>query len=296
MRIRSTWRSRRRRAAGLAGRVVIVTGASSGIGEATARRLADEGARVTLAARRRDRLETIAAQIRAAGADARAVEADITSPEDRQRIVSKTLDAFGRVDGLVNNAGYGQRGPVEVVPLAEIRRNFETNLFSLIGLTQLVIPLLRAQGGGRIVNVSSVAGRIVWPFSAVYGSTKHALEAISDGLRGELAPFGIQVVVVQPGFVLTEFGRVADAVSRPTVEASGPYAPRVERAGRRLELAKRLAGTPEQIADLIAEALTAPHPRTRYAAPLHARGALLARRFLPEKVFDAALSASRRRA
>ena len=115
------------------------------------------------------------------------------------------MRAFGRIDGLVNNAGFGQRGPIELVPVESIRQNFETNLFSLIALTQLVIPIMREQGKGRIVNVGSVAGRIARPFSSVYDATKHALEAVTDGLRGEMSPFGIRVSLIQPGFILTEF-------------------------------------------------------------------------------------------
>ena len=271
----------------LAGRIAIVTGASAGIGEATARRLARAGAAVVLAARRADRLEALRREIESVGGRALAVPTDVTSGPDRERLVRETLDAFGRIDALVNNAGYGQRGPVELVPVEDVRRNFETNLFSLIALTQLAIPVLRAQGGGRIVNVSSVAGRVAWPFSAVYGATKHALEAISDGLRGELAPFGIQVVVIQPGFVATEFAQVAEDISDPVLVRAGPYGQRLEAAIRRgSRRMKRLAAPPEQIAELVLVALTAERPRPRYAAPLHAKGALLALRLLPDRLLD----------
>ena len=187
----------------LDGQIVIVTGASAGIGEAAARRLAGEGATVVIAARRADRLDAVKREIESAGGRALAVVGDVTSQQDRKRLVQETMRAFGRIDGLVNNAGYGQRGPIELVPIEAIRQNFETNLFSLIALTQLVIPIMREQGSGRIVNISSVAGRIARPLSSVYDATKHALEAISDGMRGELAPFGIKVVVIEPGFIIT---------------------------------------------------------------------------------------------
>jgi NAD(P)-dependent dehydrogenase (short-subunit alcohol dehydrogenase family) len=278
----------------LAGKVAIVTGASAGIGEATALRLAADGASVALAARREDRLESLRGRIGAAGGTALVVPTDVTLAPDRERLVGETFHAYGRIDALVNNAGYGQRGPVELVPIEAVRRNFETNLFGPIGLTQLVIPVMRGQGSGRIVNVSSVAGRIVWPFSSVYGATKHALEAISDGLRIELAPFGIQVVVIEPGFVRTEFGEVAQEISRPVTEVAGPYGARLAGAGQRLQTALRLAAEPEDIADLIAHALSARRPRTRYAAPLHARAALLARRALPQRLLDRLLTAGRR--
>ena len=161
-----------------------MTGASAGIGEATARWLAREGARVVMAARRLDRLDQIKREIEAAGGVAHPIAADITNEDDRRRLIGETVEKFGRIDALVNNAGYGQRGPIEIVPVENIRQNFETNLFSLIALTQLVIPVMREQGSGRIINISSVAGRIARPLSSVYDATKHALEAISDGIEG----------------------------------------------------------------------------------------------------------------
>jgi len=130
--------------------VVIVTGASAGIGEAAVRMLAREGATVVLVARRKARLDQLKQEIEAVSGRALSVEADITSAEDRQRIVQETMNAFGRIDALVNNAGYGQRGPIEIVPVEAIRRNFETNLFSLIALTQLVIPIMRKRSGSHL--------------------------------------------------------------------------------------------------------------------------------------------------
>lgn len=273
---------------------MIVTGASSGIGAATALRLAREGARVVLCARRRERLEALAREIEARSGTALTIQADVTVPDDRERVVREALAAFGRIDALVNNAGYGQRGPVELVPLDEVRRNFETNVFSLIALIQLVLPTLRAQRSGRIVNISSVAGRIAVPYSAVYAATKHAVEAISDGLRGELAPFGIQVVLIEPGFVTTEFFDVAEVASQPVAENLGPYAPYAGGAGRHFERGRRMAAAPEEIAAVIAKALTVERPRARYAAPFHARVALAARRLLPQRVFDRVLDLARR--
>jgi short-subunit dehydrogenase len=172
--------------------------------------LAREGARVVLTARRSDRLDAVQQEIEGAGGRALAVVGDITSDEDRRRLVQESLSVTGRIDGLVHNAGYGQRGPIEIVPIETIRQNFETNLFSLIALTQLIMPIMREQGSGRIVNISSVAGKIARPLSSVYDATKHALEAISDGMRGEMAPFGVKVVVIEPGFILTEFLGVAN--------------------------------------------------------------------------------------
>ncbi|MCS6806409.1 MAG: SDR family NAD(P)-dependent oxidoreductase [Acidobacteriota bacterium] len=274
----------------LRGQVIIVTGASAGIGEATARRLAGQGAKVVLAARRQERLEALTREIASAGGFALPVVTDVTSEADRRRLIEETVSYFGRIDALINNAGYGQRGPIELVPVEAIRQNFETNLFSLIALTQLVIPLMRQQRSGRIINVGSVAGRIARPMSSVYDATKHALEAISDGLRGELAPFGIQVVLIQPGFILTEFVQVANELAKPMSEQAGPYAPFFSNLSRGYERIKKIAGQPDDIARLIVEALKADHPRARYAAPLHAQIALLLKRLLPDRVFDSLLN------
>src|SRR5437868_10755184 len=265
---------------------VIITGASSGIGEASAKWLAREGAAVVLAARRRERLDELKHQIQTAGGQAIGIAADITSAEDRSRIVSETLEAFGRIDGLVNNAGFRSRGPIELVPIENIRANFETNLFSLIALTQQVIPIMRKQQSGRIVNISSVAGRIARPLSSVYDATKHALEAISDGLRGELAPFGIQVVVIEPGFIITEFLGVANERARDVIEQDSPYKPFFEGFAEGYQRIRKMAGRPDDIARLVVKALTLDRPRPRYAAPRHARLALAAKRWLPERLFN----------
>jgi short-subunit dehydrogenase len=274
----------------LNGQVVIITGASSGIGAATARRLARAGAHVVLAARRRERLDALKQEIETAGGRATVMACDITVAEDRARLVQTASAIDGRIDALVNNAGYGTRGPVELVPVEKIRQNFELNLFALIALTQLVIPGMRRARQGRIVNISSVAGRVARPLSSIYDATKHALEAISDGLRGELAPFGIKVVVIEPGFITTEFVQVANETSQSVIEHAGPYAPWFANFQQAYKRANRLAGQPEEIAALIYEALTARRPRPRYAAPRHARLAIALKRFLPERWFDYVLN------
>ena len=270
----------------LNGKVVIITGASSGIGEASARMLAREGATVVLVARRLDRLDVLKDEIVQNGGKALAIAADVTDGAGRRRIVDDTLASFGRIDALVNNAGYGQRGPIEMVPVDAIRDNFETNLFSLIALTQLVIPIMRRQASGRIVNISSVAGRIARPLSSIYDATKHALEAISDGLRGELAPFGIQVVVIEPGFIITEFLGVANERARDVIEADSPYKPFFEGFAEGYQRLRKMAGRPDDIAELVVKAVALPKPRPRYAAPRHARLAIGLKRWLPAWLFD----------
>ena len=274
----------------LKGQVVIVTGASAGIGEATARMIAREGAQVVLVARRKERLDALKQDIEGAGGRAIAIAADVTSEQDRQALVRETIRELGRIDALVNNAGYGQRGPIETVPIEAIRQNFETNLFSLIALTQLIIPIMRNQQSGRIVNISSVAGRIARPLSSVYDATKHALEAVSDGMRGELAPFGIKVIVIEPGFIITEFLGVANERAKDVIEQDGPYKPFFEGFAAGYKRLRKMAGHPDDIARLVLKALALDRPRNRYAAPRHAKIAIAAKRWLPERLFDSILS------
>jgi NAD(P)-dependent dehydrogenase (short-subunit alcohol dehydrogenase family) len=265
---------------------ILITGASSGIGEATVRRLVRAGAKVAFTARRSERLAALCAEIDPSGQQTLALAGDVTVEADRRRWVDATVQRFGRIDALVNNAGYGQRGPVEQVPLDTIRRNFETNVFGLLGLTQRVAPLLRAQGEGRIVNIGSVAGKVARPMSSVYDATKHAVEAFTDGLRGELKPFGIDVVLVRPGFILTEFMESADRASVDVIEDPGAYAPYVESFRGGARKLHRIAGRPDDIARVIERALSARHPKTHYAAPRHAKLILLLKWALPVRAVD----------
>ncbi len=270
----------------LAGQVVIVTGASSGIGEETARRLVRGGAKVVVSARRPDRLDALARELDPSGARVLAVAGDVTSDTDRRRLVDATLEKFGRIDGLVNNAGYGTRGPVEMVPVDLVRQNFETNVFSLIALTQLVLPHLRERGAGCIVNIGSVAGRIARPMSSIYDSTKHALEAITDGLRGELKPFGVRVTLIRPGFIITEFIDAAAKISDPITDHAGPYTPFM--AGFRVgyQRLRSIAGKSDDIAVLVEHALTSDNPAPRYAAPFHAKVFLFLKWALPQRALE----------
>jgi NAD(P)-dependent dehydrogenase (short-subunit alcohol dehydrogenase family) len=270
----------------LSQQTILVTGASSGIGEATVRRLVRAGANVALAARRSDRLAALCAEIDPQGRRTLALVGDVTVEADRCRWVETTRQRFGRIDGLVNNAGYGQRGPVEQVPLEAIRRNFETNVFALLGLTQQVVPLMRSQGAGRIVNIGSVAGRVARPMSSVYDATKHAVEAFTDGLRGELKPFGIDVVLIRPGFILTEFVDAADRASAGATSDPGAYAPYVECFKGGARKLHRIAGRSDDIARLVERALTARYPKTHYAAPCHAKAILFLKWALPVRALD----------
>jgi short-subunit dehydrogenase len=268
----------------LAGQVVIITGASAGIGEATARRLARGGARVVITARRQERLDALARELDPTGAAVLAVAGDITSAADRRRLVDTALAKFGRIDALVNNAGYGTRGPVELVPVDLIRKNYETNIFALVALTQLVLPGMRARGSGCIVNIGSVAGRIARPLSSIYDSTKHALEALTDGLRGELQPFGVRVTLIRPGFILTEFVEAANAASAGVAANAGPYARFYQGYTASTKKVKTLAGVPDDIARLVEKALVSDDPAPRYNGPFHAKVFLFLRWLLPRRL------------
>ena len=269
----------------LAGQVIIITGASSGIGEAAARRLVRGGANVVIFARRADRLAALAQELDPTGAKVLAVAGDVTSDADRRKLVTATLQKFGRIDGLVNNAGYGTC-PVELVPVDLIRKNYETNIFSLIALTQLVLPPMRERGDGCVVNIGSVAGKIARPLSSIYDSTKHALEALTDGLRGELKPFGVRVTLIRPGFIATEFIEAANIASAGVIENAGPYAPYLGGFRVGYDKLRRIAGTPDDIARLVERALTADNPAPRYSGPLHAKIFLFLKWLLPDLALE----------
>ncbi|WP_241518147.1 MULTISPECIES: SDR family NAD(P)-dependent oxidoreductase [Cyanobium] len=187
---------------------VLVTGASSGIGAATARLLLERGWRVFAAARRLEAMEPLAAL----GAEVMAL--DLSDEHSRRELAEQLTAKVGALDALVNNAGFGEVGPLETLPLDRARAIFEVNVFGLMGLTQQLLPAMRERGRGRIVNISSIAGRWVSPGSGWYGASKFALEALSDALRLELKAFGVSVVVVEPGVIATDFANVAAPRSR----------------------------------------------------------------------------------
>lgn len=261
-------------------KVALVTGASSGIGAATARRLARAGWIVYGAARRVDRL----AELEPDGV--RPLALDVTDDAAMVAGVEKILAEEGRVDALVNNAGYGSYGSIEEVPLEEARRQIEVNLFGLARLTQLVVPGMRERGSGTIVNITSIGGKITTPFGGWYHASKFAVEGLSDALRVELAPFGVDVVIVEPGAIATEWGDIAMESGRK-VSGDGPYAELVEKMASSMDgSVTRLASDPDVVARAIEKAVTANRPRTRYAVGFGAKPILAARRVLPDRAMD----------
>jgi len=262
--------------------VAIVTGASSGIGESVCRTLRDNGFEVYAAARRVEQMSGLT------DAGMHVVGVDVTDDTSMVALVDRVVAEAGRIDLLVNNAGYGSYGALEDVPLDEARRQFEVNVFGLARLTQLVLPHMRARRSGRIVNISSMGGKIHEPLGAWYHSTKFAVEGLSDSLRMELAPFGIRVVVIEPGAIKTEWAGIAAQHVRSS-SADGPYADQARLVAAVLDAGSgehARGSPPEVVAEAVLKAATGRRPRTRYVVGLGARPILVARRVLTDRAFD----------
>ena len=271
-------------------RTALITGASSGIGEATARRMAEAGFSVALIARRGDLLETIAKEIEAGGGKAFALVADLADEESTGAAVRRAHAALGRVDVLVNNAGFSPGAAIEQMSRTEIRQIFEVNLFSALQLTGEVVPLMRDQGGGRIINVGSLAGSIPAPLAIPYAASKIGLHGASDALRLELAPWNIQVSTIIPGFVDTAvFDNAREGAAHLRNDPTNPY---LDTMFELDELAKKNlenALSPDDLARIILRAATARKPRARYYAPFSAMLQSVFLGLLPAPLLDAIL-------
>ena len=262
-------------------RTALITGASSGIGEATALQLTELGFTVYASARRVDRMSALADR----GIRTRSV--DLTDDDSMVALIEAIIADTGRIDVLVNNAGYGLYGALEDVPIDEARRQFEVNVFGLARMTQLVLPQMRAQRDGYIVNISSMGGKIWEPLGSWYHASKFAVEGLSDSLRVEVAEFGIKVVIIEPGTIRSEWSGLA-AQNLEATSANTPYARQAKLVGAGLRSVDRLpiASGPEVVAEVIGKAVQDPKPRTRYAAGGGAQGMLLAEWILPDRGFD----------
>ena len=262
---------------------VVVTGASSGIGAATVARLAKGGFDVIAGVRKPEDGERLGV---------RWVRLDVT---DADSIAAAAADVGNRLDGLVNNAGVAVTAPLELIPIDELRRQLEINLIGQVAVTQAFLPALRA-ARGRIVNMSSIGGKVALPLAGPYAASKFALEAVSDSLRRELRPSGVRVAVIEPGAVLTpiwdkgegDADRVTEMIGTEKVERM--YGPLV--AGLRGEVAKIKAGRgvePDEVAKAVEHALTSPKPKTRYLVGSDAKQRAFAARVLPDRVLDSAI-------
>jgi NADP-dependent 3-hydroxy acid dehydrogenase YdfG len=274
-------------------KAVLVTGCSSGIGEATARRLAEHGWTVYASARRLESIEPLA------DAGCKLLQLDVTDEQSMRAAVETVEREHGAVGVLVNNAGYSQGGPIEQVPLEAVRRQFETNVFGLIALTQMVLPAMRAQRWGKIVNIGSMGGRLTLPGGGLYHATKHSLEAISDALRFEVRGFGVDVVLVEPGLITTEFGKTAvatvnEADSGVAHGSDDPYKKfnaklAAMTAGVYEGPMRHLGGGPDVVAKAIERAISRRKAPSRMLLTPSAHLTVLQRKVLPDKVWDAML-------
>ncbi|MFN3198186.1 MAG: oxidoreductase [Bradymonadia bacterium] len=265
-------------------KTALVTGASSGIGKSIATQLIADGYTVYVAARRVERMADLAEQ------GAIPVRLDVTDHANVAGVIGQIEREHGGVDVLVNNAGFGLYGAVEDTSIDDARYQFEVNLFGLARLTQLVLPHMREQKAGKIINISSMGGKIYTPLGAWYHATKHALEGWSDCLRLEVAQFGVDVVIVEPGIILTEFG---DVLSDPMIERSGDgaygeLAHKVADATRGAYEAKN-GSAPEVIARVVSKAVKAKRPKTRYVAGKYARPMIAVRKWFGDRAFDKAV-------
>ena len=269
-------------------KAVLITGCSTGIGRATAEHLAQKGWPVYATARRPESIADLSDK------GCTTLPLDVTDEGSMRAAVDHVRRESGAVGVLINNAGYGLEGAAEVTPMEQVRRQFETNVFGLFRLCQLVLPGMREQRWGRIVNISSVGGKMTLPGGAYYHASKHAVEAFSDALRFETAGFGVRVIVVEPGLIKTEFANTVNAhVER---EAAGPYADFNEAVAKMVATAYdgvmgKIGGAvgPEAVAEVIERAITRDRPRTRYRITSGARFILMMRKLLPDRGYDAFL-------
>jgi short-subunit dehydrogenase len=262
-------------------KVILITGASSGIGKETAGLLVQKGYTVYAAARRLDKMAGLAA------AGVHLLEMDVTNEESMAKSVQLILDRENHIDVLVNNAGYGSYGALEDVPLSEARYQFEVNIFGLARLTQLVLPYMRQQRSGKIINISSMGGKFGEPHGAWYHATKYAVEGLSDSLRMELKQFNIHVVIIEPGAIKTEWNTIARE-NLMKVSGNTAYADLAAKHYRMLENADKgtLGSQPIVIAKTILKAVSSNNPKTRYATGGGAKLILFLRHILPDKLFD----------
>jgi NAD(P)-dependent dehydrogenase (short-subunit alcohol dehydrogenase family) len=266
-------------------RAALITGCSSGIGRATAERLLADGYKVYATARRPETIADLADR----GATTLAL--DVTDDDSMSAAVTRVVQAEGAVGILINNAGYSQSGAVETVGLDQVRRQFETNVFGLIRMCQLALPGMRDQGSGRIVNVGSMGGRLTFPGAGIYHATKYALESISDALRFEVRGFGVDVILIEPGLIVTGFGDVAAGSVHDAAAGDGPYKDFNRHVAKLTSDAytgpmAKLGGGPEVVASTIAKALAADRPRARYAVTPSAHLMINLRRVIPDRVWD----------
>jgi NAD(P)-dependent dehydrogenase (short-subunit alcohol dehydrogenase family) len=266
-------------------RSVLITGCSTGIGRATAERFVRDGWTTYATARRPETL----VELEALGC--RTLALDVCDVASMEAAVAQVEEEQGAVGVLVNNAGYSLTAPIEAASMDDVRRQFETNVFGLVRMCQLVLPAMRARGWGRIVNISSMGGKMTFPGMGFYHGTKYAVEAISDALRYEVRPFGVKVVLVEPGLIKTAFGDTTTGHAASAIDPSSPYAEFheavAERVARSYDGAMgKLAVGPEVVAGVIERAAASSRPRARYVVTAGARALHATKVALPDAAWD----------
>lgn len=271
--------------------VVLITGAGSGIGLATAKHLQAQGFTVVATGRKVKDL----AEAKAAGCDVEVL--DVTDEASMARAVSAVTKRHGRIDALINNAGYSQSGAIEAVPLEKVRAQFETNVFGLVRLTQLVLPGMRERRRGHVINLSSMGGKLTFPGGGYYHASKYAVEAISDALRFELAGFDVKVTLIEPGLIKSNFAQAAVSALNDGTER-GPYDDFHDAVARATKESyekgplSRLAGSPDDVARTIEKALRARNPKPRYTVSASATLLLAQKKMLTDRAWDRFLRGS----
>jgi NAD(P)-dependent dehydrogenase (short-subunit alcohol dehydrogenase family) len=272
--------------------IVLITGGTEGLGRAAAGLLAERGYRVFAAGRserKRAELNAFAAEN---NLSIETVEMDVCDDASVKNAVQSVLQKAGAIDVLINNAGVGYMAIVEDLRLEDLRRQFETNLFGVVRVTQAVLPNMRERKKGRILMMSSVAGIVAPPTYGAYSSSKFALEGLSNALRLELYPFGIEVILIEPGYIVTSFQQTAKDLAKDYVEAApkGPYAKIYSGAWEGANKGRGSSKTtPEDCARVMLEAIEASHPNARYPVTSLAKWASFGRRILPDSVMDSLL-------
>jgi short-subunit dehydrogenase len=270
-------------------KTVLITGATAGIGRTTALHLAQLGHHVIASGRKPTELARLAAEARGLAGKLDVIPLDVTQPDSIAAAVEAVARLTGErgLDALINNAGFGVLGPTSEISDAELRRQYETNVFGLMSVTRAFLPAMRARRAGRIINVSSLGGRITLPYFGVYNSTKYAVESLSDALRYELAPFGIDVALIEPGVIRTSFE--ATAVAGLDGFAATPYGRALAHYERMSKAADRFAANPIVVARAIARAVEARRPAARYVTPRLNSVAVWLSAILPTRAWDWAM-------
>jgi len=265
---------------------VLITGSSSGIGRATALLLARKGYTVFAGSRNSARLKELGRLARSNGWALRTLRLDVSDEESIRKAIA-LVSKEGSVDVLVNNAGYALVAPLEEAPISEVRRQMEVNFLGAVRLIQEVLPQMRRQGAGYIINVSSVAGQIAFPFGSAYCASKFALEGLSDSLRIELRPFGIKVVLVEPGATRTNLHKIATEYSKKFVKEGSAYHQLFGSTMNKFIEIVSSGVDPEAVGRVILKAIESKRPRARYQTNLSGKAVLLLKRLLPQGLIDA---------